>query len=88
VLAFGADDTLWIDPREVGIGPQHAAQLEGFGRPYLLTNPETGQVMINARAVLEVFKAPEMGARWLAHVEHLIKQHKEVRARYDSTGNN
>jgi len=79
-LGFGLDGTMWIDPYEVGIGPQHAEQLEQFGEPYLLFNPTAREVMINARAVVLVRTDPEWGKKWLAYVEKMIKGHKGVRA--------
>ena len=87
-LAFGSDGTMWIDPSELGIGPQQAAELEGFGEAYLLRNEGTGEVMINALAVVRVKTDPEWCRRWLEYVEEMLKGHKEVRARYESTGNN
>ncbi len=87
-LAFGSDGTMWVNPAELGVGPQQAAQLEGFGEPYLLTNEGTGEVLINARAVVRVKTDPEWCRRWLEFVEQMLKEHKEVRARYESTGNN
>ena len=79
-LAFGSDGTMWIAPAEVGIGPQQAAQLEGFGEAYLLTNPGTGEVMINARAVVRVRTDPEWCRRWLEFVEKMLREHQAVRA--------
>lgn len=79
-LGFGLDGTMWVDPAEVGIGPQHAEQLEQFGEPYLLINPAALEVMINARAVVLVKTDPEWGKKWLAYVEKMIGQHKAVRA--------
>jgi hypothetical protein len=87
-LGFGADGTMWIDPREVGIGPEHAAQLARFGEPYLLSNRWTGEVLIDARAVVEVKTDPVWRSNWLAYVEDMIEEHKAVRARYESTRNN
>ncbi len=88
-LAFGTDGTMWIDPRELGIGPEHAPQLERFqGGLYLLINPTTREVMINARAVPEVMNDPERRRQWLAYVESMIQEHKEVRARHESARNN
>lgn len=87
-LAFGSDGTMWLDPAEVGIGPAQAAQLKAFGEPYLLTNQNTGEVMINARAVVLAKRDPEWCKRWLAYVEEMLKKHKEVRARYESSRNN
>ena len=87
-LAFGSDGTMWLDPAELGIGPQQATQLNGFGEAYLLTNEGTGEAMINARAVLLVKTDPEWGKRWLAFVEDMLKKHKEIRARYESSRNN
>ena len=88
-LAFGTDGTMWVDPAELGIGPEHAAQLERFpGGPYLLINPGTREVMINALAVVEVKTDPVWRSQWLAYVEDMIKEHKEVRARYEARRNN
>ena len=87
-LAFGSDGTMWISPAEVGIGPERAAQLEGFGEAYLLTNQETGEVMINARAVVRVKTDPVWCSKWLAFVEDMLKEHKAVRERFDATRNN
>ncbi len=79
-LAFASDGTMWMDPAEVGIGPERAAQLEGFGEAYLLTNPGTGEVMINARAVAEVITDPVCRSQWLAYVEAMVQEHQAVRA--------
>ena len=89
VLAFGADGTMWIDPRELGIGPHHAPQLARFpGGLYLLINLATRQVMINARAVVLAVNNADWCRDWLAYVERMIQEHKEVRARYESARNN
>ena len=89
LLGFGTDSTMWLYPAEFGIGPQHAAQLANFpGGKYLLINPATRQVMINARAVVELVSDPDWRRDWLAYVESMIREHKEVRARYESARNN
>ena len=87
-LGFGTDGTMWINPAELGIGPEHAAQLERFGEPYLLINPTAREVMINARAVVEVKTDPEWRREWLNYVEGMIREHREVRARYEARRNN
>jgi hypothetical protein len=87
-LAFGTDGTMWINPAELGIGPEHAGQLERFGEPYLLINPTAREVMINARAVVEVKTDPEWQREWLNYVEGMIREHREVRARYEARRNN
>jgi hypothetical protein len=84
LAGFGADGTMWLELAELGIGPQHTAQLEKFGEPYLLVNPATGQVLINARSVVLVRTEPEWGRQWLAFVEAMIRQHKELRAREEA----
>ena len=80
-LAFGSDGAMWIDPVELGIGPEQAAQLEGFGEAYLLIHPGTQEIMINARAVLLVKTDPEWCRQWLAYVEKMTQEHKAVRER-------
>ena len=85
-LAFSPDGNMWIDPDVLGIGPQHAPQLSRFaGGWYLLINPATQQVMLNARAAAEVSADPLARREWLAYVEASIQEHKEVRANYEST---
>ena len=44
-MAFGTDGTMWIDPADLGIRPEHAPQLDRFGGPYVLvkTDPEWGK---------------------------------------------
>ena len=88
-MAFGTNGTMWIDPREVGIGPEHADQLKRFpGGLYLLINPTTREVMVNARAVIEVMDSPDRRSKWLAYVESMIQEYNEVRARHEATRNN
>ena len=79
-LAFGSDGTMWIDPAELGIGPEQAAQLEGFGEAYLLIHPTTQEIMINARAVVHVKRDPEWCRQWLEFVEKMLREHEAVRA--------
>ena len=80
-LGFGNDGTMWIDPRHLGIGPQHAEQLEKFGDTYLLMNPKRCEVLINAKAVVMVRTDPAWCQKWLSFVEDMVKKHKAVRAR-------
>ena len=80
-LGFGKDGTMWIAPKHLGVGPQHAEQLEKFGDTYLLMNPGRGEVLINAKAVVMVRTDPEWCRKWLAFVEKMLKEHQEVRAR-------
>ena len=87
-LAFGTDGTMWINPAELGIGPEDAPKLERFGEPYLLINPGAQEVMINARAVVEVKTDPEWRTKWLAYVEDMIREHRAVRERYEARRNN
>jgi hypothetical protein len=44
--------------------------------------------MINARAVVEVKTDPEWRREWLNYVEGMIREHREVRARYEARRNN
>ena len=87
-MAFGTDGTMWIDPAELGIRPEHAPQLDGFGAPYVLVNLDAREVMINARAVVLVKTDPEWGKKWLAYVEEMIAEHRAVRARFEARWNN
>ena len=89
VLTFGTDGTMWVDPREFGIGPQHAQQLARFpGGLYLLSNLDTGQELINARAVVEAVGDAQWRRDWLAYVDGMIQEHKEARAEYEAARNN
>ena len=89
LLGFGSDGTLWIDPRELGIGPQHAPKLAKFpGGLYLLINPATREVLINAHAALEAIDDPEDRRRWLAYVDMVLAEHKKIRSQYESARNN
>ena len=92
-LAFGSDGTMWVDPVEMGVGPQHSAQLSKIsGGKYLVPNPITGGVLINARVALEVFTDPDRRERWRKHVESMIQEHQQIqklgRAEYESARNN
>ena len=87
-VVFGGDGTMWVDPRAVGVGPGHAAQLEAFGGPYLLLNPGEQRVLINARAVVLAKSDPEWCRRWLVFVEEMIREHKANREGFDAVRNN
>jgi hypothetical protein len=88
LVGFGTDGTMWIEAGVLGIGPEHAGRLEKFDGPYLLFSAARQLLLINARAVVLVRTEPEWGRRWLAFVEEMVKQHKEVRAQYESSRNN
>ena len=62
VLAFHTDGSLWLNPADFGVGPQHAALLARFNAPYLLVSEADQTVLINARAVAETFPEPEAAA--------------------------
>ena len=88
-MGFGSDGTLWIDPRELGIGPQDAPKLAKFpGVFYLLVNPATGEVLINAHAALLAIDDPGDRSRWLAYVEWKLTEYKKHRAKNESARNN
>jgi hypothetical protein len=88
-LGFGSDGTMWIDPRELGIGPQDAPKLSKFpGGLYLIINSATGEVMINAHAALLAIHDPGDRTRWLAYVEWMLTEHKKIRAKNESARNN
>ena len=91
-LAFGSDGTMWINPTELGIGPQHAAQLSRFPGPYLLFDEKEMRVFINALAVVEVKTDPEWRKQWLSFVDDMLKEHQQIRAQaraqYESARNN
>lgn len=80
VLVFDARGTMWIDPGEFGIGPQHAPQLARFPGTYLLFNKSETKVFINARAVVLVLTDRKFCTEWLNYVEAMIKEYQRVRA--------
>jgi len=89
MLGFTPDGKMWIDPRELGIGPQHAPKLAKYpGGLYLLINPATREVLINAHAALEAMDDPDDRRRWLAYTERMLAEHKKIRAQYESTRKN
>ena len=88
VLAFGADGSMWLNPADIGVGPQHAPLLARFNAPYLLVSEFDQTVLINAWAVAEVLTDPETRRRWLDYVETSVKMQKEFRAQYESARNN
>jgi len=63
-LAFPGDGTMWIDPAELGIGPQHAPLLAKFGGPYLLVHETGNYELINARAAVLVNPDAEWCSQW------------------------
>ncbi|HOX59057.1 MAG TPA: hypothetical protein P5205_17910 [Candidatus Paceibacterota bacterium] len=87
-VVFGGNGAMWVDPRVVGVGPEHAGQLEAFGGPYLLVNPAEQRVLINARAVVLAKNDPEWCRRWLVFVEKMVKEHEAVREGFDTARNN
>ena len=88
VLAFRTDGTMWLNPADIGVGPQHAALLARFNAPYLLVSEADQTVLINARAVAETILEPEARSRWLNFVETSVQQQKEYRTQYESARNN
>ncbi len=54
----------------------------------LLINPATGEVMINAHAALLAIHDPDDRRRWLAYVEWMLTEHKNIRAKNESARNN
>ena len=88
VLAFRQDGTLWLNPADIGVGPQHAPLLARFNAPYLLVNDADQTVLIDARAVTEVFPEPDMRRQWLEFVETVVRLQKESLAQYESARNN
>ena len=92
-LGFGSDGTMWLDPEEMGIGPQHAPQLAKIaGGKYLVPNPVTGEPMINARVALEVIPDADRRESWRKHVESMIRDHQQIQqqiaAHHESARNN
>ena len=93
-LGFGSDGTMWIDPEEMGIGPQHAPQLSKIasGGKYLVPNPVNGKVLINAKVALETITDPDHRERWRKHVASMIQEHQQIQqqaiAQNESTRNN
>lgn len=92
-MGFGSDGTMWIDPADMGIGPQHAPLLAKIsGGKYLVPNPVTGEVMINAKVALEVIPDAERRESWRKHVESMIRDHQQIQqqivAHNESTRNN
>ena len=83
-LAFSPDGNMWIDPGEVGIGPEYAPKLERYGKNYLLPIHEEQTVLLNCRAIAEVIEDPFKRREWLNYVEDMIQEHQEVRAQYES----
>ena len=92
-MCFGSDGTMWIDPADMGIGPQHAPQLAKIsGGKFLVPNPVTGEVLINAKVALEIIADPDQRERWRKHVASMIQEHQQIQqqaiAQNESTRNN
>ena len=87
-LAFSADGNMWIDPGELGIGPEYGPKLARYGANYLLPDYENQTVLMNCRAIAEVIEDPFARREWLEYVEDMIQEHKEVRAKYEATRKN
>ena len=92
-LGFGSDGTMWIDPAEMGIGPQHAPQLAKIaGGKYLVPHPVTGQALINAKVALEIIPDADRRESWRKHVESMIQDIQQIQqqivAYNESTRNN
>ena len=83
-LAFSPDGNMWIDPGEVGIGPEYGPKLARYGANYLLPIHEEQTVLLNCRAIAEVIDDPFKRREWLNYVEDMIQEHQEVRAQYES----
>lgn len=83
-LAFSPDGNMWIDPGEVGIGPDYAPKLARYGANYLLPIHEEQTVLLNCRAIAEVIDDSFKRREWLNYVEDMIQEHQEVRAQYES----
>ena len=78
-MCFGSDGTMWIDPADMGIGPQHAPQLAKIsGGKFLVPNPVTGEVLINAKVALEVIHDADRRESWRKHVESMIRDHQQI----------
>ena len=88
LLGFGDDDTVWIEPHEIGIGPDKAEALARYKGIAMISHPASQCVFVNAFAVAETITNPELRSRWLTHTTSLIKKHKELRSQYESTRNN
>ena len=83
-LAFSPDGNMWIDPGELGIGPEYDSKLARYGKNYLLPDHQNQTVLLNCRAAAEVIEDPFARREWLEYVEDMIQEHKEVRAQYES----
>jgi len=89
LLGFSEDGSLWVDPREFAIGPQHGPQLAQFpGGKYLLCDPAGGVVLINARAVALVMEDPDWRREWLASVDTLVQEWRKELAMRAAVPNN
>ena len=93
-LGFGSDGTMWIDPEEMGIGPQHGPRLSKIagGGKFLVPNPINGKVLINAKVALETIADPVQRESWRKHVASMIQEHQQIQqqanAQNESTRNN
>jgi hypothetical protein len=84
-LGFSRDGNMWIDPGELGIGPEYEPKLARYGANYLLPDYENQTVLMNCRAIAEVIDDPFARREWLEYVEDMIEEHKKVRAKYDAS---
>ena len=84
-LGFSRDGNMWIDPGELGIGPEFEPKLARYGANYLLPDYENQTVLMNCRAIAEVIDDPFARREWLEYVEDMIEEHKKVRAKYDAS---
>ena len=84
-LAFSPEGNMWIDPDELGIGPEYGPKLARYGANYLLPIHEEQTVLLNCRAIAELIEDPFARREWLEYVEDMIAEHKEVRAQYEAS---
>ena len=88
IVGFGSDGSMWFEPQDIGIGPEHGPALARYPGPRLLFNATSRRTYVNALAVVETIADPAARRRWLANVEHTLTQYQCLKQKYDTFRNN
>ena len=87
-LGLGSNRTLWIEWKELGLGPHHSQMMvEKFPGAIFLIDEENERLFVNADAVTAIIDRPDFRAAWVSNKEFLLKNYECIR-RYESSRNN
>lgn len=88
LVGFARDGTMWLDARDLGVGPQHGPLLIGRIEEVVRVDNTRNLIFIEARAVAGLLADPQERRVWLTKVETLTKKFLRQCELHDAAPNN